>query len=126
MTALENADFNDVIKFGLLKSMLEGKYIPVPNNDSYSAGNPAINSPATLGAWMRVKYQRENIGIQQSAIQRLSQERFLPIDSPDTYEKRIRPLLLGVPNNDATALAFLKNHLSGDFYTWMKIANLAN
>src|SRR3954452_17663437 len=71
---------------------------------------------------MNAKYQRENIGIQQSAIQRLSQKRFLPTDSPDTYEKRIRPLLLGVPNNDTTALAFLKNHLSGDFYTWMKIA----
>src|SRR3954451_20944736 len=71
---------------------------------------------------MNVKYQRENIGTQQSAIQRLSQERFLPTGSPDTYEKRIRPLLLGVPNNDVTALAFLKNHLSGDFYTWIKIA----
>ena len=30
---------------------------------------------------------------------------------------------MGVANNDATALSFLKNHLSGDFYTWMKIAN---
>ena len=50
----------------------------------------------------------------------------LPTDSPDTYEKRIRPLLLGVPNNDATALSFLKNHLTGDFYTWMKIANPAD
>ena len=32
MTALENAnagDFNDAIKFGLLKTKLEGKYIPV-------------------------------------------------------------------------------------------------
>src|SRR5436190_1050663 len=129
MTALENAnanDFNDAIKFGLLKTKLGGKYIPVPNNDPHTAGNPAINSPATLRTWMRAKYQRETIGTQQSAIQRLSQERFLPTDSPDTYEKRMRPLLLGVPNNDATAIAFLKNHLSGDFYTWMKIANPAN
>ena len=30
---------------------------------------------------------------------------------------------MGVANNNATALSFLKNHLSGDFYTWMKIAN---
>ncbi|PKK64880.1 hypothetical protein RhiirC2_786904 [Rhizophagus irregularis] len=129
MTALENAnvgDFNDVIKYGLLKSKLGGKYLPVPNNDPYAGGNPAINSPATLRTWMRAKYQRETIGTQQSAIQRLSQERFLPTDSPNTYEKRIRPLLLGVANNDATALSFLKNHLSGDFYTWMKIANPAN
>ncbi|GBB89898.1 hypothetical protein RclHR1_16740002 [Rhizophagus clarus] len=51
MTTLENAnigDFNNVIKCGLLKIKLGGKYIPVPVNDSYTAGNPAINSPATL------------------------------------------------------------------------------
>jgi hypothetical protein len=126
MTVLETAnvgDFNDAIKFGLLKTKLGGKYIPVPANDPYANPVAPINSPATLRAWMNAKYQRENIGTQQSAIQRLSQERFLPTDSPDTYEKRVRLLLLGVPNNDATALAFLKNHLSGDFYTWMKIAN---
>ncbi|GBB93416.1 hypothetical protein RclHR1_21680002 [Rhizophagus clarus] len=74
---------------------------------------------------MRAKYQHENIGTQQSAIQRLFQERFLSTDSPDTYEKRIQPLLLSVADNDATVLSFLKNHLSGDFYTWMKIANPA-
>ncbi|GES89924.1 hypothetical protein GLOIN_2v1778214 [Rhizophagus clarus] len=84
-----------------------------------------INSPATLQTWMRAKYQHENIGTQQSAIQRLFQERFLSTDSPDTYEKRIQPLLLSVADNDATVLSFLKNHLSGDFYTWMKIANPA-
>jgi hypothetical protein len=50
---------------------------------------------------MRSKYQRETIGSQQVAFQRLTQERFLPSDSPDTYEKRIRPLLLGIADNDA-------------------------
>ena len=51
MAAFKNAnaeDFNDVIKFGFLKSKLGGKYIPVPNNDPYTATNPAINSLATL------------------------------------------------------------------------------
>jgi len=92
MTALETAnagDFNDAIKFAVLKSKLGGKYIPVPNNDPYTAGNPAINSPATLRVWMNAKYQRETVGSQQVAIQRLTQERFLPTDSPDTYETRI-------------------------------------
>src|SRR5215469_1554375 len=89
MTALETAnagDFNDAIKFAVLKTKLEGKYIPVPNNDPYTAGNPAINSLATLRVWMNAKYQRESVGSQQVAIQRLTQERFLPTDSPDTYE----------------------------------------
>ncbi|PKC65979.1 hypothetical protein RhiirA1_460328 [Rhizophagus irregularis] len=69
---------------------------------------------------MRSKYQRETVGSRQSALQRLTQERFLPTDSPDTYEKRIRPLLLGVADGDAQTVGFLKNHLLGDLYTWMR------
>ena len=51
ITALENAnarDFNDMIKFDLLKSKLKRKDIPVSNNDLYIVGNPLINSPAIL------------------------------------------------------------------------------
>src|SRR5271154_5461607 len=96
-----------------------GKYLPVPVQDPYN-GNANINTPATLRAWMRSKYQRETVGSRQSALQRLTQERFLPTDSPDTYEKRIRPLLLGVADGDAQTVGFLKNHLSGDLYTWMR------
>src|SRR6266480_7541188 len=103
----------------LMKAQMGGKYLPVPAQDPYN-GNANINSPATLRAWMRSKYQREIVGSQQSALQRLTQERFLPTDSPDTYEKRIRPLLLGVADGDVQTIGFLKNHLSDDLYTWMR------
>uniref|UniRef100_U9SS16 CCHC-type domain-containing protein n=1 Tax=Rhizophagus irregularis (strain DAOM 181602 / DAOM 197198 / MUCL 43194) TaxID=747089 RepID=U9SS16_RHIID len=69
---------------------------------------------------MRSHYQRETVGSRQSALQRLTQEKFLPTDTPDTYEKRIRPLLLGVADGDAQTIGFLKNHLSGNLYTWMR------
>ena len=55
----------------------------------------------------------------------MTQERFQSYDTPDTYETRIRPLLLGVADNDAQVLGFLKSQLSGDLYTWMRIANPA-
>ncbi|GBC37222.2 uncharacterized protein OCT59_003313 [Rhizophagus irregularis] len=103
MTVLENAnagDFDDVVKCDIFKAQMGGKYLPVPAQDPYN-GNANINSPATLRAWMRSHYQRETVGSQQSALQRLTQEKFLPTDSPDTYEKRIRPLLLSVADNDA-------------------------
>ena len=128
MTVLENAnagDFDNAVKCNILKSMMGGKYAPVPANNGLVVGNPAINSPDTLRAWMRAKYQRETVGNQQSAIQRLTQERYQSYDTPDTYEARIRPLLLGVVDNDAQVLGFLKSHLTGDFYTWMRIANPA-
>src|SRR5256885_11749603 len=72
---------------------------------------------------MRAKYQRETVGNQQSAIQRLTQERFQSYDTPDTYETRIRPLLLGMADNNAQVLGFLKSQLTGDLYMMMRIAN---
>src|SRR6185437_12953703 len=128
MTLLENAnagDFDNAYKCEILKSMMGGKYTPVPANNGLVAGNPAINTPDTLRAWMRAKYQRETVGNQQSAIQRLTQERFQSYDTPDTYETRIQPLLLGVADNDVQVLGFLKSQLSDDLYTWMRIANPA-
>ncbi|PKK59657.1 hypothetical protein RhiirC2_719669 [Rhizophagus irregularis] len=106
MTALENANAGD------FDNAMSGKYAPVPANNGLVAGNPAINIPDTLRAWLRAKYQRETVGNQQSAIQRLTQEKFQQYDIPDTYETRI-PLLLGVANNDAQVLGFLKSQLSG-------------
>ncbi|CAG8721545.1 7182_t:CDS:2 [Cetraspora pellucida] len=109
MTVLENAnagDFDNAVKCNILKSMMGEKYISVLANNNFVVKNPAINSPDTLRAWMRAKYQRET-----------------PYDTPDTYEARIRPLLLGVADNDAQVLGFLKSHLTGNFYTWMRIVN---
>ncbi|CAB5362181.1 unnamed protein product [Rhizophagus irregularis] len=104
MTALENAnagDFDNAVKCTLLKSKMDGKY------------------------GLRAKYQRETVGNQQSAIQRLTQEKFQQYDTPNTYETRIHSLLLGVADNDVQVLGFLKSELSGELYTWMRIANPA-
>ena len=72
ITALENVnagDFDNAYKCGLLKSKMGGIYAPVPVNDPYNGNNP-INTPDTLRAWMRSKYQREIIGSRQSALQK--------------------------------------------------------
>lgn len=130
MMALENAnagDFDDAVKVEIIKGKMAGKYAPVPPQNNFL--NPAVNidSPDTLKAWLDEKYQRETIGTKNSAIQKLSQERFQPYDTPDTYEARIRPLILGVANNDAYVLGTLKTHLSGDreLYSWMRNENIA-
>ncbi|CAH1768030.1 4968_t:CDS:1, partial [Entrophospora sp. SA101] len=75
-------------------------------------------------AWLRHKYQTETVGTQQVALQRLAYEKFLPNDTPETYETRIRPLILGVANNDANALSFLMNHLPDEIFNRMESANL--
>src|SRR6185369_9379836 len=68
----------------------------------------------------------EMVGSQQVALQRLAYEKFLPNDTPETYETRIRPLILGVANNDANVLSFLMNHLPDDLFTRMKVAQTAD
>ena len=122
MTVLENAnagDFDDAVKCDIFKAQIGGKYLLISVQDPYN-GNANINSPATLHTWIRSHYQQEIVGSRQSAFQRLTQKKFLPTDSPDTYEKRIWPLLLSIVDNDAQTIGFLKNHLSGDLYTWMR------
>ncbi|RIB20193.1 hypothetical protein C2G38_2179929 [Gigaspora rosea] len=88
------------------------------------AGNN-IDTPARFIVWLRHKYQTETVGAQQVATQRLAQEKFLPFDNPETYKTRICPLLLGVADGNTNILGLLKGHLSGELYTWMKIANPA-
>ena len=121
MTVLENAntgDFDDAVKCDIFKAQIGGKYLLISVQDPYN-GNANINSPATLRVWIRSHYQQEIVGSRQSAFQRLTQKKFLPTNSSDTYKKRIWSLLLGVANNDTQIIGFLKNHLSGDLYTWM-------
>ncbi|GES76621.1 hypothetical protein GLOIN_2v1778214 [Rhizophagus clarus] len=60
MTVLETAnagDFDNAVKYNILKSMMGGKYASVPVNNGLVAGNSAINTPDTLRAWLRAKYQ---------------------------------------------------------------------
>ena len=119
--ALNVAGFNDAVKTNILKSKMAGKYAPVPAQ--HNAQN--IDTIARFRAWLRHKYQTEMVGSQQASLQRLTQEKFLNSDTPETYEYRIRPLLLGVANDDANSMTFILNHLPDELFTRMKIANPA-
>ncbi|RIB22421.1 hypothetical protein C2G38_2033595 [Gigaspora rosea] len=65
------------------------------NIPAQHAGNN-IDIPAHFVVWLHHKYQTETFGTQQ-----------------------------GVADGDANILGLLKGHLSGELYTWMKIANPA-
>ncbi|CAG8601918.1 1570_t:CDS:1 [Ambispora gerdemannii] len=96
--------FTDVHKADIYKSKMAGKYVPVP------AQHPAgtnIDTSALFRAWFRHKYYELTIGTRQASLTKLTQEKFLPIDTPETYKERIRLLLLQTPNNNADALAIL-------------------
>ncbi|CAG8468461.1 2012_t:CDS:2 [Cetraspora pellucida] len=86
------AAFNDAIKTQILASKMGGKYIP-PNPFNNQAV-VAVNTLALFLAWLNTKYQRNNIGTQQIATQRLTQEKFMLYDTSETYKTRIKPFLL--------------------------------
>ncbi|CAG8603756.1 13075_t:CDS:2 [Cetraspora pellucida] len=80
----------------------------------YLEGHMTVLENANAGDFDNVvkctilKTMIETVENQQLAIQRLTQERYQLYDTPDTYEARIRPLLLKVADNDAQVLGFLK------------------
>ncbi|CAB5362897.1 unnamed protein product [Rhizophagus irregularis] len=91
ITAANNANANtfvDAQKCDILKSKMGDKFSPVPANDPYTGGNPAINSPATFTVWLRHKYREVMAGNAELALQSLIQERFNQGESPDVYESR--------------------------------------
>ncbi|RHZ65059.1 hypothetical protein Glove_319g6 [Diversispora epigaea] len=109
--------FTDAHKADIYKSKMAGKYVPVP------AQHPAgtnIDTPPRFRAWLRHKYHELTVGTRQASLTKLTQEKFLPTDIPETYEERIRLLLLQTPNDNADALAILWNHLPDELFSRME------
>jgi|SRR6266540_3295978 len=92
ITVANNANANtfvDTDKCDILKSMMGDKFFPVPANDSYIGGNPAINTPVTFTVWLRYKYRKVIAENTELALQSLIQEKFNLTDSPNIYESRV-------------------------------------
>ncbi|CAB4410343.1 unnamed protein product [Rhizophagus irregularis] len=77
---------------------MSGRFIPVPANNPYNA-NAAINTEPEFLNWLQGKYRDVMVGTNQGAIIALMNESFSPIDTPDTYAKRIRSLAQGQLRN---------------------------
>ncbi|GBB87690.1 hypothetical protein RclHR1_14190001, partial [Rhizophagus clarus] len=87
-------------------------FAPVSANDPYAAGNPAINTEPLFLNWLREKYREVMVGTNRSAIFAFVNEKFLETDTPDSYGKRIKPLVQVMPDTDA--LPYLFNQLPSD------------
>jgi hypothetical protein len=123
ITAANNANANtfvDAEKCDILKSKMGDKFSPVPANDPYTNGTPAINTPAIFTVWLQHKYREVMAGNAELALQSLIQERFNhSTDSPDVYESRIRKHIVGFA--DDQVLPALYTHLPPDLRNSVKI-----
>ncbi|EXX60236.1 hypothetical protein RirG_181770 [Rhizophagus irregularis DAOM 197198w] len=98
---------------------MTGRFIPVPVNNPYNA-NAAINTEPEFLNWLQGKYRDVIVETNQSAIIAFMNESFSPIDTPNTYAKRIRSLAQG--HVYAEILSYLYNHLPDALEIRVRIA----
>ncbi|GET56614.1 hypothetical protein GLOIN_2v1885507 [Rhizophagus irregularis DAOM 181602=DAOM 197198] len=113
------AGFNAAMRCNVMKNKMSGRFIPVPVNNPYN-GNAAINTEPEFLNWLQGKYRDVMVGTNQGAIIALMNESFSPIDTPDTYAKRIRSLAQGQVY--AEILPYLYNHLPDALEMRVRIA----
>ncbi|GET52693.1 hypothetical protein GLOIN_2v1885507 [Rhizophagus irregularis DAOM 181602=DAOM 197198] len=113
------AGFNAAMRCSVMKNKMSGRFIPVPANNPYNA-NAAINTEPEFLNWLQGKYRDVMVGTNQGAIIALMNESFSPIDTPDTYAKRIRSLAQGQVY--AEILPYLYNHLPDALEMRVRIA----
>ncbi|RGB23752.1 hypothetical protein C1646_774061 [Rhizophagus diaphanus] len=117
------AQFNAAMRCNVIINKMSGRFVPVPANNSYNA-NAAINTEPEFLNWLQGKYRDVMVGTNQGAIIALMNETFSPIDTSDTYAKRIRSLAQGQVFADI--LPYLYRHLPDNIEMRVKIAALAN
>ncbi|RHZ63479.1 hypothetical protein Glove_329g35 [Diversispora epigaea] len=117
---LDVVAFNDAEKANVMKSKMTGRFFPVPPRNPYNA-NANIVTEAEVYNWMEGKYRETMIGNQRASLKALMNEKFTSLDTIDTYEKRIRPYVLGIV--DAEVLPYLYDHLPPRLETRIRIAN---
>ncbi|EXX55771.1 hypothetical protein RirG_222350 [Rhizophagus irregularis DAOM 197198w] len=115
--------FNPGVRCQVMINKMTGRFAPVPANDPYAGGNPAIVTEPLFLNWLRERYREVMVGTNRSAIFALVNEKFFETDTPDSYEKRIKPLVQAM--QDADALPYLFNHLPSDLEMRVRIATPA-
>ncbi|PKY35945.1 hypothetical protein RhiirB3_457586, partial [Rhizophagus irregularis] len=114
------AGFNAAARCQVMINKMTGRFAPVPANDPYAGGNPAINTEPLFFNWLREKYREVMVGTNRGAIFSLVNERFSEVDTPDSYEKRIKPLVQAMANADA--IPYLYSHVPDNLEIRIRIA----
>ncbi|CAG8642753.1 11162_t:CDS:1, partial [Acaulospora morrowiae] len=114
------AAFNAAERANIMKSKITGRFFLVPAQNPYNT-NANIVTEAEVYNWMQGKYRETMIGNQRASLKALINEKFTSLNTINTYEKRIRPYVLGI--DDAEVLLYLYDHLPPRLETRIRIAN---
>ncbi|RIA85347.1 hypothetical protein C1645_830952 [Glomus cerebriforme] len=120
---LEVAGFNLLTRTNLMKSKMTRRFHPVPAQNPYNA-NANIVTEAEFLNWLQGKYRKVMIGTNRATFKALLSEKFFLHDTPDTYEKRIKPFVQGIAfADDPDVLPYLYDHLPDSLEMRIRIAN---
>ncbi|PKC03006.1 hypothetical protein RhiirA5_452577 [Rhizophagus irregularis] len=81
--------FNAGVRCQVMINKMTGRFAPVPANDPYAGGNPAIVTEPLFLNWLCERYREVMVGTNRSAIFALVNEKFLETDTPDKMRVRI-------------------------------------
>ena len=102
------AGFNAGARANVMKGKMTGRFHPVPANNPYNGG-AVINTKAEFLNWLQGKYREIMVGTNRDALRALMNEKFTPMDTADTYVKRVKPYVQGLQY--AEALEYLYGHM---------------
>src|SRR5579871_788604 len=105
---LNVAAFNAAARCNIMKGKMTGRFHPVPATNPYNGANQIVTEPEFLN-WLKGKYREVMVGTSRDALKALANEKFTPMDTVDSYEKRIKPYTLGIPYADV--LPYLYEHM---------------
>src|ERR1044072_4680809 len=117
------AGFDAVARTNNMKSKMVGRFHPVPAQNPYN-GNNAISNEAEFLNWLQGKYREVMIGTNQATLKALMSESFHPTDTPESYEKRIKPFVQGMVFADV--LPYLYDHILINMQLRIRITNPAD
>ncbi|RHZ75550.1 hypothetical protein Glove_212g101 [Diversispora epigaea] len=115
--------FDAAQRTNVIKRKMAGRFFPVPAQNPYNA-NANIVTEAEMLNWMQSRYREIMVGSTQAALKALMNEKFSMLDTPDTYEKRIKPFVQGIPFVDL--LPYLYNHIPDNLEMRIRITAPAN
>jgi hypothetical protein len=117
------AGFDAVARTNNMKSKMIGRFHPVPAQNPYNGNNNIVTEAEFLN-WLQGKYREVMIGTNRATLKALMSESFHPTDTPESYEKRIKPFVQGMVFADV--LPYLYDHIPVNMQLRIRIANPAN
>ena len=115
--------FDTAQRTNVIKGKMASRFFPVPAQNPYNA-NANIVTEAEMLNWMQGRYREIMVGSTRAALKALMSEKFSMLDTPDTYEKRIKPFVQGIPFADL--LPYLYDHIPDNLEMRIRITAPAN